>query len=95
MTTIAAPTLAPNVMRPGGYYIGTDGTAHDANGKPIPCDICDRYMARPELVYIEGLPFVVGPCCRGAIAEMPTALFVQARPPRELAPFGSSMSDLP
>jgi hypothetical protein len=20
----------------GGYYIGTDGTAHDANGKPLP-----------------------------------------------------------
>lgn len=21
--------------QPGGYYIGTDGTAHDANGNPV------------------------------------------------------------
>lgn len=40
---------------PGGYYLGTDGKPHDANGKPLPV----RVLTPPVEVVKDDLPAAV------------------------------------
>jgi hypothetical protein len=44
-----------NKLRAGGYYIGTDGQPHDANGNPIAVDLPEAFPARTVLIGA-GLP---------------------------------------
>jgi hypothetical protein len=41
--------------RPGGYFVKIDGTAHDANGKPVPIRDEDLEMVK-QLRALRGLP---------------------------------------